>query len=100
MHIILNELLRAHYTFLGPVRRAWKAQDEFKNGFLGRDKLESVLETLNTDRQLGVQPLLDELLHGNVDVATFSSLVRTLAGNTIEGKNSTSLLQFFYDKNN
>ena len=85
---------------MGPIRRVWKANDEFSNGFLGRGFLEDVIDRLDTDKSLNVNALVDDLFEGNPDAVTFSSLVKILAERTSEKDENVSLLQYFYDKNN
>lgn len=98
--MILNELLRAHFNFLAPVRSAWKKHDEFNNGFLNRDKLELVLEDVDADRSFNPQTLAEDIDKDSHDVVTYSSLIGYLAEKTLSGGDNVSLLQHFYDKHN
>lgn len=98
--MILNELLRAHFNFLAPVRSAWKKNDEFNNGFLNRDKVELVIEDVDTDRSFNPQTLVEDIDSEGHNAVTFSSLIGYLAEKTLTGGENVSLLQRFYDKHN
>lgn len=100
MHVVLNELLRAHYNFLAPVRTAWKAHDEFNNGFLDKAHLEEVIEEVDSDRSFNPQSLVEDIDKEGMDAVTFSALVSYLAEKTTGDNENVSLLQHFYDRSN
>lgn len=96
--IILNELLRVHFNFLGSVRKAFKRHDIFNNGFLNREEIEKVIETLDPQRNFSPIELVETLDPENFDVVCFSNFVKRLAEKTLQkGAESVSLLQFFFD---
>lgn len=100
VHIILNELLRAHYNFLGPLRKAWKSHDEYNNGFMTRSQIEGVLEEVDVDHSFSPASLAEDIDQEELDLVTYSSLVKYLAEKTTGENGEVSLLQFFYDKHN
>ena len=100
-YIVLNELLRAHYSFLAPVRREFKKVDELNIGFLDAKEFEELFDNLDRERTFERKSLIDVADPKHSGVLTFSSLVKAFAEKS-NGKSSenVSLLQYFYDKEN